>query len=91
MNVIDNDSAKGEHLKCAKEYKGLIPSLDTEDVTKVCNVALDRIEELEKENAILSGEAEPLLDDSRCPDVFCEDCTKKDCELKKLGLVGDNS
>lgn len=91
MNVIDNDSAKGELLKCAKEHKGLMPSLDIEDVTKVCNVALDRIEELEKENAILSGEAEPLLYDSGCPDVFCEDCTKKDCELKKLGLVGDNS
>lgn len=43
MNVIDNDSAKGELLKCAKEYKGLMPSLDIEDVTKVCNVALDRI------------------------------------------------
>ena len=91
MNVIDNDSVKGGLLKCAKEHKGLIPPLDTEDVTKVCNAALERIEELEKENAILSGEAEPLLDDSRCPDVFCEDCTKKDCELKKLGLVGDNS
>lgn len=45
----------------------------------------------EHKGLILSGEAEPLLDDSGCPDVFCEDCTKKDCELKKLGLVGDNS
>ena len=91
MHVIDNDSVKGKLLKCAKEHKDPIPSLDTEDVTKVCNVALDRIEELEKENAILSGKSEPPLYDSGCPDVFCEDCTKKDCELKKLGLVGDNS
>ena len=91
MHVIDNDSVKGKLLKCAKEHKSHMTSLDTEDVTKVCNVALDRIEELEKENAILSGKSEPPLYDSGCPDVFCEDCTKKDCELKKLGLVGDNS
>lgn len=147
MNVIDNESVKERLLKCAKEHKGLI---STEEVTKVCNAALERIEELEKENAILSGnsdfyhaekgecaflqvaktnrlkitynkmkalfnqirttfwngqendrrlahigdvltEAEPFLDNIECPDVFCEDCTKKDCELKKFGLVGDNS
>ena len=91
MHVINNDSVKGKLLKCAKEYKDLIPSLDTEDVTKVCNATLERVEELEKENAILSRKSEPPLYDSGCPDVFCEDCTKKDCELKKLGLVGDNS
>ena len=91
MNVIDNDSVKGKLLKCAKEHKGLISSLDTEDVTKVCNASLEKIEELEKQNDIISGKSEPILYDSGCPDVFCEDCTKKDCELKKLGLVGDNS
>lgn len=151
MNVIDNESIKGKLLKCAKEHKGLISPLGTE-ITKVCNAALERIEELEKENAILLGEAdfyhaekgeykgaflhqvaktnrlkrvytkmkellnqirttfwsgeengrrlahignvlteaEPFLDNIECPDVFCEDCTKKDCELKKFGLVGDN-
>lgn len=153
MNVIDNESVKGRLLKCAKEHKGLISPLGTEEVTKVCNAALERIEELEKENAILLGEsdfyhaekgeykgaflhqvaktnrlkraynkmkellnqirtifwngqendkrlahigdvlteAEPFLDNRGCPDVFCEDCTKKDCELKKFGLVGDNN
>lgn len=144
MNV--NESIKERLLKCAKEPLG------TEEVTKVCNAALERIEELEKENAILSGEsdfchaekgkykdafiyqvaktnklkmaytrmkkllnqirttfwngqendrrlahigdvlteAEQFLDNRECHDVFCEDCTKKDCELKKFGLLGDN-
>lgn len=152
MNVIDNESVKERLLKCAKEHKDIISPLGTEDVTKVCNAALERIEELEKENTILLGdsdfchaekggykdaflhqvaktnrlkmaytrmkelfnrirtifwngqendkrlaligdviiEEETLLDNRVCPYVFCKDCTKKDCELKKFGLVGDN-
>jgi septal ring factor EnvC (AmiA/AmiB activator) len=57
MNVIDNESVKERLLKCAKEHKDLISPLDIE-VTKVCNDALERIEELEKENAILSGDSD---------------------------------
>jgi len=58
MNIIDNESVKERLLKCAKEHKDLISPLGTEDVTKVCNAALERIEELEKENAILYGESD---------------------------------
>jgi hypothetical protein len=151
MNDIDKESVKKRLLKCAK-HKGLIYILDIE-VTKVCNDALERIEELEKENAILSGgfdfchaekggykdaflhqvvktnrlkmaytrmkelfnrirtifwngqendkrlaligdviiEEETLLDNREFPYVFCKDCNKKECELKKFELVGDDS
>lgn len=57
MNDIDNESVKERLLKCAKEHKDLISPLDIE-VTKVCNAALERIEELEKENAILLGDSD---------------------------------
>lgn len=32
-------------------------------------------------------EAEQFLKEDGCPDVMCEDCTKEDCGIKKLGLV----
>ena len=32
--------------------------------------------------------AEQFLNGDGCPDTLCEDCTKKDCTVKKLGLVG---
>ena len=32
--------------------------------------------------------AEQFLKNDGCPDVMCEDCTKEDCGIKQLGLVG---
>ena len=36
----------------------------------------------------LCEEAEQFLNNDGCPDVLCEDCTKKDCGTRQLGLVG---
>ena len=37
--------------------------------------------------ARLKEEAEQFLKNDSCPDVMCEDCTKEDCGIKKLGLA----
>ena len=41
-----------------------------------------------QENAEKMKQAEQFLNGDGCPDTLCEDCTKKDCTVKKLGLVG---
>lgn len=35
----------------------------------------------------LYDKAEQFLNGDGCPDVLCEDCTKEDCGVKKLGLI----
>ena len=35
----------------------------------------------------LMKQAEQFLNGDGCPDTLCEDCTKEDCTVRKLGLV----
>ena len=34
-------------------------------------------------------EAEQFINNEGCPNCFCEDCTKEDCNIRKLGLVSN--
>lgn len=44
----------------------------------------------EKKIREVQAKAEAFLKkDDNCPDMLCEDCTKTDCNIRKLGLVPD--
>ena len=52
---------------------------------EISNNFLNACEDYEISEA--RAEARQFLDGEGCPDCFCKDCTKEDCETKKLGLV----
>lgn len=52
-------------------------------VRKVCK--LNDSKEIKIGDLVLQIKEEDLQ--IHCPDVLCEDCTKEDCNIKKLGLV----
>ena len=49
---------------------------------------IEILKKLRADKEPLVIEAEQFLKNDECPDVMCEDCTKEDCGIKKLGLVG---
>ena len=54
-------------------------------VRKVCK--LNDSKEIKIGDLVLQIKEEDLQ--IRCPDVLCEDCTKEDCNIRKLGLVSN--
>lgn len=50
----------------------------------------EMVEGFEPDYSELIAKTEAFLKkDDNCPDVLCEDCTKTDCNIRKLGLVPD--
>lgn len=62
----------GEQLTNAKEIIKLL-------LWDLRNRSYEPVKDIER--------AEQFLKNDGCPDVMCEDCTKEDCGIKKLGLV----
>ena len=78
--------------------EGQIPWQDIKDKSEVIGKLTKAKELLRKfldsksidERCVVESEAEHFLNSEAkesCPDCFCENCTKEDCEIKKLGLV----
>ena len=91
---IINAELKQKYDTCLRENTGLkIHNAYVEKKLTEAKVAFKYLLSfIQKENYktrwdINIVEAEQFLKNDSCSDVMCEDCTKEDCGIKKLGLV----
>lgn len=68
----------GTNYDVVKKAEQFLQEIDISNAIQKANegLNLDKIAE-EVENDLKEG----------CPDILCEDCTKEDCNIRKLGLV----
>ena len=83
---------KNRGLDAMLTGESLISNERKEQLTKAKEIIKYLLSFIQKENYktrwdINIAEAEQFLKNDGCPDVMCEDCTKEDCGIKKLGLV----
>ena len=72
---VGNTCTKGLDKQLTKAKEILRKFLDAKSIEETC---------------VAESEADKFLNSEAkesCPDWFCEDCTKEDCEIKELGLV----
>ena len=91
MTETERNQIKGALLKCAKENENKFTLTSHIVVSSLCRSAVERIEELEKENAELQEKISVLLSCKNCPENKggwgCEKEYENKCLTQKIVYI----